>query len=185
MTTPVRALTISGSLRAGSYNTALLRAFEDLAPADLLQIRRFDLRPLPFYDGDVEAAGAPDTVRALWDAVREAELLVLATPEYNHSVPGVLKNALDWASRARPSVLAGKPVAILGASQGTVGTARAQVHLREILAANGAWVLTGTEVLVARAQDRFDASGQLTDDATRGFLSTFVQRAAAWGARAR
>ncbi len=184
MTAPLNVLAISGSLRAGSYNTALLRAAQAASPAHWAWSWH-DLRPLPFFDGDLEAAGAPSEVQALWEAARGADLLVIATPEYNHGPSGVLKNAVDWASRARPSVLRHKPVLLMGASTGAMGTSRAQVQLRENLAANAAAVMTGTDVLVARAQDRFDAEGRLTDEATAGFLAKVLVDAEAWAARFR
>lgn len=167
---------ISGSLRAASYNTALLRAAAEVAPAGWTWAFA-DLRPLPFYDGDVEAAGAPEVVLALWEAVRTADLLVIATPEYNHGPSGVLKNAIDWISRARPSVLAGKPTVLFGASTGVVGTARAQVQLRENLSSNRVRLLPVPEVLVGRAQDKVDAEGRLTDEGTRAFLGKVLAEA--------
>ena len=118
----MQVLGIAGSLRSASYNRALLRAARELAPAGA-EIVDFDLRELPFYDGDVEAAGDPEAVAAFKDAIRAADALLIATPEYNHGLPGVLKNAIDWASRpALASPLAGKPVAIMGASTGRGGT---------------------------------------------------------------
>lgn len=179
MSGTLNVLAIPGSLRVGSYNRALLRAAQELAPTSF-SWSTFDLRSVPFFDGDVEAAGAPPEVQALWQAVRAADLLVIASPEYNHGPPGVLKNTLDWASRARPSVLASKPVLLMGASTGLIGTARAQIQLRENLAANGAAVLTGLDILVGRAQDKFDAEGRLTDGDTRTFLKKALVKAETW-----
>ncbi len=171
---------IAGSLRAGSYNKMLLRAARELAPAGM-EIRPFErLAEIPPYDADVEARGAPDPVQALKGAVREAAAVLVCTPEYNWSVPGVLKNAIDWASRpAAETPFARKPVAITGASQGAVGTARAQQHLRLVLASNGALVLPGPEVLVARCQEKFDASGALADEPTRKHLARLLEALAA------
>lgn len=174
----LRIVTLVGSLRRGSYNRALLDAALTFLPPDTV-VTDLDLRAFPLYDGDLDGPTKPDAVSAAFDAVREADLLLVATPEYNHSVPGGLKNVLDWLSRARPSVLAGRRAAILGASTGAVGTARVQMHLREILACNGVRVLLGTEVLVARAQDRFDAEGRLVDEPTRAHLAKFVAAAIA------
>jgi len=167
---------IAGSLRAGSFNKMLLRAARELAPEGM-EIRPFErLAEVPLYDGDLEAKGVPEPVQALKRSVREAAAVLVCTPEYNWSVPGVLKNAIDWASRpAAETPFARKPVAILGASPGAVGTARAQQHLRLVLASNGALVLPGPEVLVARCQEKFDASGKLADEATRKFVSRLLQ----------
>src|SRR5690606_28963397 len=129
---PLLVCGIAGSLRQGSYNRALLRAAQELAPPGM-EIRVFErLREVPPYDADLEAMGDPEPVRALKQAIAEADALLIATPEYNHGVPGVLKNAIDWASRPpRSSVLSGKPTAIFGASPGVTGTARAQAALRQ------------------------------------------------------
>ena len=122
---------IAGSLRAGSFNRALLAAAVELAPAGMT-IEVADLRPIPLYDGDVEAAGVPAAVAELKSRVRGAGALLIATPEYNYSVPGVLKNALDWLSRGPDSALAGRPAALMGASPGGFGTVRAQNALRQV-----------------------------------------------------
>ena len=159
-----RILAISGSLRERSYNRALLRAARELAPAGV-EIEEFDLSPIPFYDGDVEAAGDPEPVASLRAAVAEADALLLATPEYNRGTSGALKNAIDWLSRpALASVLRWKPVAIMGASSGRGGTRRAQEQVREALLFPGAVVLEAPEVLVHLAWERFDADGELVDE---------------------
>jgi chromate reductase, NAD(P)H dehydrogenase (quinone) len=171
----VRVLGISGSLRAGSYNRALLQAARELAPAGM-EIVDVDLRGLPFYDGDVEAAGDPEPVTAFKEAIRSADALLIATPEYNRGVPGVLKNAVDWASRPPlGSPLTGKPVAIMGASTGRGGTARAQEQLRAALEFSRARVLNEPEVLVPEAYMRFDEQGRLTDDETRREIAALLE----------
>jgi chromate reductase, NAD(P)H dehydrogenase (quinone) len=171
----MRVLGIPGSLRAGSYNKAMLSAARELAPAGM-EIAEFDLRELPFYDGDVEAAGDPAAVAAFKDAIRSAGALLIATPEYNRGVPGVLKNAVDWASRPPlGSPLAGKPVAIMGASTGRGGTARAQEQLRAALEFSRANVLNEPEVLVPEAYMRFDEQGRLTDDETRREIAALLE----------
>jgi chromate reductase, NAD(P)H dehydrogenase (quinone) len=171
----MRVLGIPGSLRAGSYNRALLQAARELAP-DGMEIVEFDLRELPFYDGDVEAAGDPEPVTAFKEAIRSADALLIATPEYNRGVPGVLKNAVDWASRPLlGSPLAGKPVAIMGASTGRGGTARAQEQLRAALEFSRANVLNEPEVLVPEAYMRFDEQGRLTDDETRREIAALLE----------
>jgi chromate reductase, NAD(P)H dehydrogenase (quinone) len=174
-------LGIAGSLRAGSYNRGLLRAARELLPAGL-QLEEHDLRGLPLYDGDVEAAGDPQPVIDLKDAIARADALLIATQEYNRGVPGVLKNAVDWASRpALASPLAGKPVAIVGASTGLGGTARAQQQLRDALEFPRALVLDEPRVLVPEAFLRFDRRGDLVDEAVReelaDLLDTLVQAA--------
>ncbi len=160
-------LGIVGSFRERSYNRALLRAAAELAPVGV-ELEEYDPRGLPFYDGDLEAAGDPEPVTELKEAIRRADGLLIATPEYNRGLPGGLKNAIDWASRpALASPLAGKPVAIMGASTGRGGTARAQQQLREALGFSRAIVVEEPEVLVPEAFMRFDAEGRLTDERTR------------------
>jgi chromate reductase, NAD(P)H dehydrogenase (quinone) len=170
----------AGSLRQASFNRALLRAATEAAPSRL-HIVVYDLEDLPLYNADVEAAGAPKSIVQLRDAVRRADGLLIATPEYNHGTPGVLKNAIDWLSRpARQSVLDGKPAAMMGASPGMTGTARSQEQLRQVLAATNSPLMPQPEVLVARAAEKFDASGRLTDEPTRAFLATFLERFSGW-----
>ena len=140
-----------------------------------MEIVEFDLRGLPFYDGDVEAAGDPEAVADFKDAIRSADALLIATPEYNHGIPGVLKNAIDWASRpALASPLGGKPVAIFGASTGRGGTRRAQRQLREALVFPRAVVLDEPEVLVPEAYMRFDEDGRLVDEETRASIAELL-----------
>jgi chromate reductase len=170
----VKILGIAGSLREGSYNRSLLRAARELLPADV-ELAEFDIRGLPFYDGDVEAAGDPEPVVALKDAIREADALLIATPEYNRGVPGALKNAVDWASRPPlGSPLTGKPVAIIGASTGRGGTARAQEHLRSALEFSRAEVLEQPELLVPEAYLHFDQHGELADEGIRAELAELL-----------
>ena len=172
---------LAGSLRTGSYNRALLRAAQGLAP-DGMEIRIFDrLGEIPPYDADVEAEGDPEPVQALKQAIGEADALLVATPEYNHGVPGVLKNAIDWASRpARSSVLGGKPAAILGASPGVTGTARAQSQLRQTFVFTNTPVLPQPEILVYRAGEKFDDEGRLTHEKTREFVGKLLAALADW-----
>lgn len=178
-----RAIGIAGSLRQGSLNKSLLRTLAELAPATLrIDIR--DLADLPLYNQDVEDAGSPQSVVALRDAVRSADALLLVTPEYNHGAPGVLKNAIDWLSRpVSASVLNRKAAAVLGASPGMTGTARAQEQVRQSLGATNTFVLQQPEILVARAREKFDSAGRLTDEATRKFLVMFLDEFASWIAR--
>jgi chromate reductase len=171
---------IAGSLRRGSFNRALLRAAQDLTPDDL-SITIFDLHDVPLYDRDVETQGDPASVTALETAIREADAVLIATPEYQHSLPGVLKNALDWASRP-PSdpPLRHKPEAIMGATPGRYGTARAQVDVRKVLAFNAAIVLQRPEAMVANACEAFDDDGRLVDEGAIRFLGEMLENLAAW-----
>jgi len=166
-----------------SYNRGLIRAAIDLAPPGTTIIA-WDLGDIPLFNADVEALGDPAPVAAFKAAIARADALVIATPEYNHCVPGVLKNAIDWASRpARRSVLTNKPVAILGASTGRGGTARAQAHLRDGLAYTNGLVLPLPEVLVDLAAEKFDADGNLYDEATRGEVRDLLVSLSAWTRR--
>ncbi len=181
----IHVLGIAGSLRKGSYNKLLVRAAQEHAP-DGMRVTEFDLAGVPFFDADVEERGDPEAVVALKRAVRGADAILIATPEYQHAVPGVLKNALDWASRP-PSdpPLGRKPVAIMGASTGLFGTARAQVGLRQILAYNDAQVLQRPEVMVPNAKQAFDADGHLVDEAATRFLQQLLRNLMAWSRHAR
>ena len=181
----LRVIGIAGSLRSGSFNRALLRASQELAP-DSLRIHIADLIDLPMYNADVDAGGTPAAVTALRALIRDADGLLLVTPEYNHGVPGALKNAIDWLSQPlRGNVLEGKPTAIMGASTGLAGTARAQSQLRQSFVLTNTPVMLQPEVLVGRAQERFDPSGRLTDEPTRQFLMLFLEQFAAWLPRQR
>jgi chromate reductase len=166
----------AGSLRRGSHNRALLRETKELAPP-MLHIVIHELDGIPLYNDDIEAAGAPPSVVELRRAVRESDGLLIATPEYNHGVPGVLKNTIDWLSRPpRDNALNGKVAALIGASPGMTGTARGQAQLRQALGATNTYALLQPEVLVALAHEKFDADGRLTHQATRDVLATFLQR---------
>ena len=160
-----RVLAVSGSLRAGSHNTALLRAAVEAAPG-AVEVELFDpsgIADLPLYNHDLEVAGVPEPVARLREAWASADAILFATPEYNGSVPGGLKNAIDWASRPlREAALTGKTVAVAGASTGQFGAMWAQADLRKILGTAGARVV-GDELAVTRAHEKFDESGRLLD----------------------
>ena len=164
----MKILGISGSLRRDSYNTALLRN----AP---LELELWDgLKSIPPYDEDDDVEPAPPAVAEMRAAVAGADALLIATPEYNASVPGQLKNAIDWLSRPfATSVLRNKPVAVVGASTGAFGAVWAQAELRKVLATAGAWVVEG-DVAVGHAHERFDANGVLMDDNLREQLKEVV-----------
>jgi chromate reductase len=177
---PIHVLGFAGSLRRGSYNRALLRAAQEMAPAGMT-IEVFDLAPIPVYNADVEAEGDPEPVAAFKAAIRRADALLIACPEYNHGVPGVLKNAIDWASRPpRGAALDRKPLALMGASPGMTGSARGQSQLRQAFVFTNSYALPQPEMLVARAQEKFDAQGNLTDEKTREFLQRLLGALAEW-----
>ncbi|MHB9093015.1 MAG: NADPH-dependent FMN reductase [Chloroflexota bacterium] len=185
MPSQVTILGLAGSLRKGSFNRAALRAAMELVPEDVT-IEPFDLAPIPLYDDDVQQAGTPEIVQAFKARIAAADGLLIVTPEYNYSIPGVLKNAIDWASRpANASPLVRKPVAIMGASTGLYGTVRAQLQLRTVLAALNMPALNKPEVLIARAGEKFDAEGHLVDETTRGFVRQLLVAYAEWVRRLR
>src|SRR4051812_11112137 len=171
-------LSFAGSLRAGSYNRLLLRAAAEVAP-DQTTIETFDLTPIPLYNQDLDVGEGPQPVARFREAIDRADGVLIATPEYQHGISGVLKNALDWASRpAGRSVLRGKPVATMGTSPSPVGTARAQMQLREILAYLQADAVAVPEVLVAHADSKFDDEGRFTDETGRRFLRQLLENLA-------
>lgn len=178
---PIRVLGIVGSLRRGSHNRKLLEAARDLAPEGM-EIEIFDLADIPLYNGDLDKdQQRPDAVEEFKQAFSEADALLIATPEYNHSIPGVLQNAIDWASRpAMKSPLAGKPVGIMGASPGALGAARAQQQLKLVLLATLAAVMPHPGVAVGQVAEKFDAAGTLVHEPTRQFLAAFLQDLAQW-----
>jgi chromate reductase, NAD(P)H dehydrogenase (quinone) len=178
----MKIIAFSGSLRKASLNRALLKAAIDLR-TDNMQIETFDLKDIPLYNGDVEAEATPEIVRSFKDAIRKADGILIATPEYNHGMPGVLKNAIDWASRPgeeKSVSISGKPVGIMGASPGILGTARSQDQLRHTLKALNAFCMPKPEVLLFKAKDKIDDSGKLTDEATIEFLQKFMQAFEKW-----
>jgi chromate reductase len=175
-------LGIAGSLRNASYNRSLLRAAAELAPGGM-RIETFDLAGVPMYNGDDED-NPPARATELRERVRGAEAILLVTPEYNYSISGVLKNAIDWASQPmKANAWDGKPAAILGASVSSIGTARAQLHLRQVLACLNVSVMPAPELLVGRAVEKFDADGRLIDEATRRYLRDFMSAFGEWVAR--
>jgi len=180
----VRLLGVSGSLRKGSYNTALLRAASELLPEGMT-LEIFDLSSIPLYNDDLRALGFPTPVQEFRDRIAAADALLIATPEYNFSIPGVLKNAIDWASRPPDPPLNGRPVGIMGASTGNFGTVRAQMHLRQVCVFCNMFPLNKPEVLVMRAKEKFDANGRLIDETARGFIRDMLLALADWTQRLR
>ena len=183
-----RILGISGSLRAGSFNTALLRAAADLLPAgSTLEVAT--LHGVPLYDGDAEAKdGIPSAVAALKEKVMACDGLLLATPEYNNGIPGVFKNAIDWLSRPAADiarVFGDKPFALVGASPGGFGTILSQNHWLPVLKTLGVQLWAGNRLMVSRAGSAFDADGELVDAKLRDQLAGFVQGFATFAAARR
>ena len=161
----MKVLGITGSLRKGSFNTLALRAAQKLAPAGM-EITIADISQVPLYNDDVRAAGEPAAVTALKAQVRAADAVLIATPEFNFSIPGGLKNTLDWLSRPPEPPFDGKVVGIMGASPGQVGTARVQYHLRQVMVFMNAFVVNKPEVFINHCVGKFNAQGELTDEAT-------------------
>jgi chromate reductase len=165
---------------SGSLNRGLLRAAQEIAPVGV-EIRLADLTQIPLFSEDVEVLGDPVSVQEFKRQIRTADALLIATPEYNGSIPGVLKNALDWASRLpRQSALVGKSAALMGASPGPSGTAGSQADLRRVLARTHSRVLAEPQVLFANANLLFDNSANLIDDAARQELRVLVDALAVW-----
>lgn len=180
---PLQVVGVAGSLRQGSYNQALLRAAQQLAPAGM-RIQIHEISEIPLFNEDVERRAIPSSVVRLREAVSAADGFLVATPEYNHGVSGVMKNVFDWLSRPpNKSVLDGKPSAIIGASTGMIGTARAQIQLRQSFVFTNTPVLPQPEVFVDRAQEKFDQAGAMTHDATRKFLREFLREFTNWVGR--
>jgi chromate reductase, NAD(P)H dehydrogenase (quinone) len=180
----LRVLGIAGSLRRRSYNRGLIEAAQEVAPRGMV-IQTADLAAIPPYNADVQAEGEPPPVVALKAQISAAAALLIATPEYNHLLPGVLKNAIDWASRPPGAVFRRKPVAIMGASVGVTGTARAQLSLRQVLTSVECYVLPSPQVLIGNAADRFDADGHLTDERAREQIRALLRALVGWVDRLR
>ena len=181
-TSLVRILGIPGSLRQGSYNKAALRAAQELLPEGAM-LEIFDLEGLPLFNEDAERL-LPARVVELKAQIREADAIVIATPEYNYSVPGVLKNAIDWASRPySDNAWDGKPVAIMGASPGPFGTTRVQYHLRQTFVFLNMHPVNRPEVMLSNAAQRFDAHGRLVDEGSRTRIRQLLEALVAWTRR--
>ena len=169
----MKVLGISGSLRKGSYNSMALRAAQKLAPAGM-EISIADISQIPMYNDDVRAAGEPAAVTALKAQVRAADAVLIVTAEYNFSIPGVLKNTLDWLSRPPEPPFDGKTVAIMGASPGPVGTARVQYHMRQVMVFMNAFVVNKPEVFISNCASKFNEQGELTDETTAKFIGELL-----------
>jgi len=181
MTQSLSLVALCGSLRRASYNAALLRFLPEVF-SDAVTLTRLEWRGLPIYDGDDEEAnGIPEQAKALQRAIRASDGLVIVSPEYNHGMPGGIKNAIDWLSRGpMPHGLFGVPTVILGASDGPIGTYRAQAMMRQTLAQLNAPTMPSPQVLVGNAQDKFDENLVLVHEPTRKFLTTWATEVERW-----
>ena len=173
-----------GSLRAASYNRMLMRLAESVMPASM-KLQALEWRDVPVFDGDVLAKGMPPVVAGLREQVRKADGILIVTPEYNFSIPGGLKNVIDWLSRGEDQPFAGKPVAIQSASGSNFGGARMQYHLRQSMVFLDAHVLNKPEVMIGQAPAKIDAEGRLVDETTRKFVAEQLAAFAALIARLR
>jgi len=180
----LNVITICGSLRKASYNAMVQRSLPALAPAGMTITVSPPIGDLPLYNADVQANGFPAAVNTLADAIRAADGVIFNTPEYNYSMPGVLKNAIDWVSRLPNQPFANKPVAIQSASQGLLGGARAQYHLRQSLIFLDAFTFNRPEIFIGSAKGKFDeAKGELTDQAARDLIKQQLEGFAKFIAR--
>lgn len=175
MSKHIHILGIAGSLRRESYNKSALRAATQLVPEGA-SIDIFEIDGFPGFNQDDEQ-NPPEKVVEFKKRIREADAILFATPEYNYSVPGVLKNAIDWASRPYgDSAWSGKPAAILGASVGSIATARAQYHLRQVFVFLNIYAVNQPEVMIGAAHEKFDAEGNLTDETTKRLIRQLLQK---------
>jgi chromate reductase len=182
MDRPIRILGFAGSLRKNSYNKALLRLAVQLVPKTAV-LETFDLEGIPPFNQDLETQ-LPQKVKEFKAKIRAADAILIATPEYNYSIPGVLKNAIDWASRPYPdNSFKGKPVAMMGASVGMLGTARAQYHLRQCFVFLNMYPINFPEVFVAYAQEKFDENGRLKDEKTKQLIAELLENLVSWTLR--
>lgn len=180
----IRLVTLVGSLRRLSLHAGMAASLQELAPANVVVTALPSVGLLPHYDADVQAQGFPQSVLDLGKAISEADGVIIVTPEYNYSVPGVLKNALDWLSRLTPAPFVGKPVAIQSASPGIFGGARAQYHLRQSMVFLDAQVLNKPEVMVGGAASKIDVEGKkITDQQTREIIAAQLQAFATFAAQ--
>lgn len=181
---PLRVLGIAGSLRKASFNSAALRVAKELSPEGV-SMEVFDITPIPLYNEDEYQQGFPPAVADFRARIKAADALLIATPEYNYSVPGVLKNAIDWASRPPDQPFDGKPVAIMSASPAFTGGVRSQHHLRQVFVYLNPHILNSPEVMITAAHTKFDAEGRLTDDKTREHIRGLMVALKAWTERFR
>ena len=168
---PLSVVSICGSLRKASLNAAIQRALPDLAPEGMTITSLSGIGDMPLYNADTQESGFPKSVTDMVEAIRKADGVIFVSPEYNYSIPGVLKNAIDWLSRPKDQPFAGKPVLLQSATQGPLGGARMQYHLRQVMVFLDAMVFNRPEVFVGMAQTKIDGELKLTDQGTRDFIT--------------
>lgn len=170
----IKILAISGSIRKDSYNTYLLKAAKEVAPQNA-EIELYDIKDIPFYNGDIEVSGLPEAVIKLGEKIKQADALLFGVPEYNYSYTAVLKNAIDWASRIPGSILNGKSAAMVGGSMGPWGTIRAQLHFRQVMIYLDVRMMNKPEILVPFVQNVIDKNGNITDEQLKSNLKLLVE----------
>jgi chromate reductase len=180
MANKINVLGIAGSLRKASYNKLLLQSMTELKPEDM-EIEIFDIKDIPLYNQDVESAGAPEAVTILKEKISMADGLLIVTPEYNYSLPGVLKNVIDWVSRPpASSPFNMKPLAITGATGGLSGTVRAQMNLRQVAGFTNMMDMKRPELLIRQVREKFDANGKLIDEPAKEYIKKFLEAFEKW-----
>jgi chromate reductase len=183
MAKPIKILGVVGSLRKGSYNKSLMQIAENLLPENT-EMEVFDLAEIPLFNQDVLDVRPPKTVKEFKAKIRKADAILMASPEYNYSIPGVLKNAIDWASRPpEDNSFDGKPVAIMSASIGRLGGARMQYHLRQTFVFLNMYPLNRPEFMLSNAKDHFDEDGNLKDEETRQRIRELLSALVQWTRR--
>ena len=179
MNNPIKIVGLSGSLRKDSFNTGLLRTLNDILPAQV-ELEILDIGHLPLFNQDFES-DLPETVKELKAKIKAADAIIFSGPEYNYSLSGVLKNAIDWASRPYgDNSFAGKPAGIIGGSAGNTASARMQYHLRQIMVFLDMYPLNKPEIMIPMIQEKFDKQGKLIDEKTKEKLSEFIEALVAW-----
>jgi chromate reductase len=173
---------ISGSIRKGSYNTLVLKTLQKLAPRHMT-IEQLSIKEVPFYNGDLHEKKFPAHVERLNDAIKKADAVIFVTPEYNYSVPGVLKNTIDIISRSPKKPFDMKAVGIMGASPGVLGTSRAQYHLRQSMVFLNAYAMNQPEIMIGKVNEKFDANNKLSDGETEKKLLEFLEALAKFSDR--
>jgi len=179
MSNKLKVLAFSGSLRKNSFNSGLVRAVKELKPENM-EIDIFDINDITMYSDDLKDGGFPDIVKLFAEKITSADGILIAAPEYNYSIPGVLKNAIDWVSRISPQPFNEKPTAVMGASPGMLGTVRAQMHLRQIAIFVNMIVMNKPEVFVNFAREKFDSESNLTDEKTKEIIRKFLIAFSSW-----
>jgi chromate reductase, NAD(P)H dehydrogenase (quinone) len=178
----IHIVAFTGSLRKSSFNTAAINAATQLLPENCT-LELLDISALPHYNQELDGDNTPQSVLTLAEKVASADAILFSTPEYNYSVPGVLKNAIDWLSRQQPQPFAGKPAAVMSASMSVFGGARAQYHLRQIMIYLDVHFINKPEVMIAGAHNKFNEQGELTDDTTRDFIQQLITALVSWSGK--